>query len=198
MMTMTHPPEVDHVVPLIEQLRAGIPSAFTECVRQHQGLVRSYLSRHVRSAETADDLAQETFLAAFRRLDSYQGRASLAGWLLGIARNLALHHLRGEVRRQKRENAKLEEALARWQIERAEADVPEEFEAELSALRNCLNDLPAHSRDLVQAYYFDERSAEEIAVGSGKRAGTVRMMLLRIRRLLSECIQRRLGREVPS
>jgi RNA polymerase sigma-70 factor, ECF subfamily len=194
MSTMAPPVEVAPFVPLIDQLRAGKPEAFAECVRQHQGLVRAYLSRHIRSAEAADDLAQETFLTAFRRLSSYQGRASLAGWLVGIARNLALDYLRREAHRYQRENTSLEKALRQWQLERVEADVPEEFEAELSALRNCLKDLPAPSRDVVMAHYFEERTAEEIAQEAGKNAGAVRMMLLRVRRMLSACVERRLGR----
>lgn len=192
---MAHTAEVDHTEPLLERLRAGKPGAFAECVRAYQGLVRSYLSRHLRSAEWVDDLAQEVFLTAFRRLASFEGRASLAGWLLGIARNLALHHLRGEMRRHKREQAQMEKALARWQWERVQMEVPEEFAAELSALQFCLKDLPAHSKEVVQAHYFEHRTAEEIAQRAGKKAGTIRMMLLRIRRLLSDCIQRRLGRE---
>ena len=89
----------------------------------------------------------------------------------------------------------MEKALARWQWERVQMEVPEEFAAELSALQFCLKDLPAHSKEVVQAHYFEHRTAEEIAQRAGKKAGTIRMMLLRIRRLLSDCIQRRLGRE---
>jgi len=73
-------------------------SAFAELVRRHQSPVRAFLTRMTRGdSHLADDLAQETFLKAWKKLHSYRGSAKFSTWLLGIAFNEA----RGEARRRK-------------------------------------------------------------------------------------------------
>ena len=60
--------------------------AFGRLVREHQSKVRAFLRRLTRGdAALADDLAQETFFEAHRKLAQYQGRGSFASWLCGIA-----------------------------------------------------------------------------------------------------------------
>jgi RNA polymerase sigma factor (sigma-70 family) len=67
------------------------PHAFTEIVRRHQSLVRSLLRRLTCGDQAlADDLAQETFLRAYRGLARYQGKARLSSWLYRIAYNVFL------------------------------------------------------------------------------------------------------------
>lgn len=63
-------------------------AAFGELVRRHQSAVRAFL-RHLTAGDnaTADDLAQETFLQAYRSLSRYRGDAAFTTWLLGIAHN---------------------------------------------------------------------------------------------------------------
>lgn len=63
-------------------------AAFGELVRRHQSAVRRFL-RHLAGGDhaRADDLAQETFLHAYRGLKRFQGNSSFATWLLGIAHN---------------------------------------------------------------------------------------------------------------
>jgi RNA polymerase sigma-70 factor (ECF subfamily) len=75
-------------------------SAFAELVRRHQSSVRAFLTRMTRGdSHLADDLAQETFLKAWKKLHTFRGDARLSTWLLGIAFN----ELRGEARRKKLE-----------------------------------------------------------------------------------------------
>jgi RNA polymerase sigma factor (sigma-70 family) len=63
-------------------------AAFGELVRRHQSAVRHFLRHLVRGDHAlADDLAQETFVQAYRSLAQFQGRASFSTWLLGIAHN---------------------------------------------------------------------------------------------------------------
>ena len=74
---------------LIARVRAaGDRPAFSELVLRHQSAVRRFL-RHLThgDAALADDLAQETFLTAWRGLARFQGTASFSTWLLGIAHN---------------------------------------------------------------------------------------------------------------
>ncbi len=64
----------------------GDEQAFTQLVEHHQGAIRNYLRRLLVSDNAAaDDLAQETFLAAFRKMGSWRGTAKLSTWLHTIA-----------------------------------------------------------------------------------------------------------------
>lgn len=65
---------------------AGDAAAFGFLVRQHQSALRGYLRRLTRGNHAlADDLAQETFLEAHRKLAQFTGQGSFAGWLYAIA-----------------------------------------------------------------------------------------------------------------
>ena len=82
--------------------------AFGELVRRHQSAVRNFL-RHLTQGDAAlaDDLAQDTFLQAYRSLRRFRGNASFSTWLLGIAHN----HWRN-ARRKQRDYASLDESTA--------------------------------------------------------------------------------------
>lgn len=180
---------------LVRRAKAGSREAFAELVRMHQRNVRVYLSRFVHAPDAIDDVAQEVFVTAYRSLAEHRDEAALLPWLLGIARHRALHFLRGEARRQRREGRGLAAALAGWRHERLEQDPPDQHapETELRALRECLQELPRHGRRLVKDHYFKKQTAEAIAGRLGKKGNAVRMALLRIRSLLSECIRRKLS-----
>jgi RNA polymerase sigma factor (sigma-70 family) len=65
---------------------AGDTAAFSALVRQHQSKVRGFLRRLTRgNAALADDLAQETFFEAWRKIAQYRAEGSFGGWLCGIA-----------------------------------------------------------------------------------------------------------------
>ena len=69
--------------------------AFENLVRRHQGMVRAQLRRLLRSDHAAaDDLAQETFLLAWRKLDQFRGEARFATWLYRIAYSCFLQAIR--------------------------------------------------------------------------------------------------------
>jgi len=74
---------------------AGDTAAFRQLVERHQGLVFTFVRNLVRRPADAEDIAQETFLAAYRHLGTFDPRrARFATWLLTIARNESLSALR--------------------------------------------------------------------------------------------------------
>ena len=68
-------------------------------VKMHQGAIRAFLVRVSRSYDSADDLAQETFIKAFQKLNTFKGRGSFRAWLFTIAYNCFNQHLRSNKRR---------------------------------------------------------------------------------------------------
>jgi|SRR4051812_20357869 RNA polymerase sigma-70 factor (ECF subfamily) len=182
---------------LIERSSRGDAEAFTELVMLHQGRVRAYIGGTIRSPDVVDDLAQEVFLSALRSIDSYKGEAPFGVWLLGISRHKTLMHLRREVRRLARESRSLEVVLAELRLRVLESDELNlaRREQEITALQRCLERLPPAGAEMIAARYFRARSISELAQEQGKREGTVRMTLLRLRHLLRTCVEQRLGKE---
>jgi len=187
--------EIDDEAALVEEARQGSETAFARLVRAHQAQVRACIGSRVRDPEAADDLAQETFLRAYRALEDWRGECPLRLWLLAIARNRAMTYLAGEARRREREGAPLEAALARRL--RPEGDDPAPDDRELSALRECLDRLEGPGQALVGDFYFRSRPAAEIARDSGRSEGAVWMALLRVRQALRRCVEGRLSGEAP-
>jgi RNA polymerase sigma-70 factor, ECF subfamily len=179
---------------LLRQAAEGSSDAFAGLVRLHQATVRWCLFRCLRDPATADDLAQEVFLAAYKNIGKCRSADSLRAWLLGIARNLAIQHVRGESRRRMRETGPLATQLAEWRIEQLQRDPQEglDHEQTLERLRHCVDQLAPESRRVVEEHYFERLSAETIAQRQGRGAGAVRMMLMRIRKVLGECIRKNL------
>ena len=186
---------VEDTEELLEQARRGSPDAFSRLVRHYQSRVRGYLARFIRDQDVVEDLAQDTFVRAYRGIAEFRGDSTLGVWLLGIARNLALMRLRDESRRRAHETEILRTSLARWLQERAEGEGsdPAEHERTLAALESCLEALPEHSASLVQEYYFKGRAATDLARKAGKKESALWMTLLRIREILRRCIRTRLS-----
>src|SRR5687768_15690068 len=107
---------------LIEEARGGAAGAFAALIRLHQARVRGYLFRYARTEEIVEDLAQETFLRAYRDLLNYKGEAAFSTWLLGIARHRALDFLREEEVRRASQDRLLDSAVARWRAAEALSD----------------------------------------------------------------------------
>lgn len=82
---------------LVERaLRYGDPRVFEILVRRHQGLVRAQLRRLLgNDFATADDLAQETFVLAWRKLEQFRGDSRFGTWLHHIAHSCFLQYVRG-------------------------------------------------------------------------------------------------------
>jgi RNA polymerase sigma-70 factor, ECF subfamily len=80
---------------LVARAAAGEASAFGALVRAHQSKLRGFLARLARGDHAlADDLAQDTFVEAYRKIAQFRGEGSFAGWLYRIAYRQFLMHLR--------------------------------------------------------------------------------------------------------
>jgi len=89
----------DEASPIERALARRDNVAFSSLVEMHQGKIRAFLVRVSKSYDLADDLAQETFISAFRRLDTFQGKGSFQRWLFRIAYNCFMQHIRSSKRR---------------------------------------------------------------------------------------------------
>lgn len=85
---------------VVRRAAAGDVAAFDVLVRTYQEPVWRFLRHLVTDSSLAEDLAQETFLRAFTRLDGFRFQCRFSTWLFQVARNLAIDHLRSRDRRR--------------------------------------------------------------------------------------------------
>src|SRR5687768_261778 len=84
---------------LVERCRKGDLAAFETIYRTHSGRLYSVACRMLGNPTDAEDLLQEIFLAAHRKLGSFRGESALGTWLYRLATNLCLDHLRSRATR---------------------------------------------------------------------------------------------------
>lgn len=83
---------------VVQRVLGGESAAFEVLVRQHQQDIYRLTYRMTRNAEDAKDLAQETFVQAYRALGTFRGQSRFSTWLYRIAMNLCLNHLKSSAR----------------------------------------------------------------------------------------------------
>jgi RNA polymerase sigma-70 factor (ECF subfamily) len=125
---------------LARRCQTGDAGAFEALYRQHAGRLYNLVFRMVGSAEEADDLLQEVFLHAHRKLGSFRGDSSLGTWLYRLGMNQCLDYLRGRQAKMGRVTESLDAehalepvapapvvpaAISRMDLERAIARLPE-------------------------------------------------------------------------
>src|SRR3954454_20872729 len=85
---------------LLARAQSGDEAAFQALTESLRGELQVHCYRIVGSVQDAEDLVQETLVAAWRGLERFEGRASLRSWLYRIATNRCLNHLRDRGRRR--------------------------------------------------------------------------------------------------
>ncbi len=166
---------------------------FDELVLENHQSVRLFLARYIHCPQHVDDLAQETFVTAFKQLSRFRGQSKPSTWLIGIARNKALQFMRMEQRRRNKVLRFADMMLGYEQLQHGSCESLEnEYLNRMDALEHCLDQLPPHSLSLVEQFYFGRVSAVAIAVQTGAKESAVRMKLKRIRNVLQKCIRTKL------
>jgi len=157
---------------------AGSGGAFSRLVERHQQAVRAFLRRACGDWALADDLAQETFLAAWSRLDRRTPGASLRAWFCGIGYRKCLTAVRAQ-RRSRRREADYQQATA---LAAAGAGAAEDR----MALEAAMAELPLEQRACVALCLAAEFSHGEAAEALNLPLGTVKSHVTRGRaRLLA-------------
>ena len=125
---------------LARRCRQGDADEFEELYRAHAGRLYNLLFRMAGSAQEAEDLLQDVFLTAHRKLGGFRGDSSLGTWLYRMAVNLCLDFLRGRQARMAKATASLDEddapepaaampaiptAVSRIDLDRAIAQLPD-------------------------------------------------------------------------
>jgi RNA polymerase sigma-70 factor (ECF subfamily) len=171
---------------LVERCRRGDLGAFEEIYRVHAGRLFSVACRLLGNTADAEDLLQEIFLSAHRKLDTFRGESALGTWLYRLATNLCLDHLRSRAGRSSQLTDSLddepglfdtssgslaERTVTRMDLERALARLPDGCRAAF-----VLHDIEGLEHREV---------AEVLGIAEGTSKSQVHKARLRLRALLT-------------
>lgn len=180
---------------LVARARAGEPGAFEDIYTRHHGQVYSLAYRMTGNPADAEDLCQDVFLTAFRKLGSFQGRSSFSTWLYRVAINRSKDFLR-----KKRRGSELQPADDR-PLEAAAVDAAEqqgrESGPEAGAIasdaqrlvRDALARLPVNLRTPLVLHELEGMQYREVAALLRLPVGTVKSRIFRARVQLAETLE---------
>lgn len=165
------------------------PEDFEARVREHQAGLRAFIRALGADEGWVDDLAQEVFIVAHRRLNQFEPGSDFGKWLRSIARNLVANERRKEARHSRLLPFAVVDALMSHESEsEVETRTSDQL---LPAMKACVEELPPRSRELLQRRYAGNENATILARGLRMNADAVRQQLLRIRLVVKECVERK-------
>jgi RNA polymerase sigma-70 factor (ECF subfamily) len=172
----------------IEQILAGNSNAFSFIVDRHKDKAYNLAFRICGNHEEAEELAQDSFLKAYRSLNSFKMKSSFATWLYRIVYNTTISH----IRLKKKGVLSLEDfpADATDFISGSTSEEEAEMEYRSSLVNFALQKINEDDRALVSLYYYDEMSADEIADITGLTKANIKVKLFRARQKMTEIIQK--------
>ncbi|MDD7985084.1 sigma-70 family RNA polymerase sigma factor [Lentisphaera marina] len=136
-MALSH----SEVSKIVESILAGDKNQFRIIIHEYELMVRSYLATKLYKQDQVDDLAQETFITAYKKLSAFDTEKSIQSWLFGIAHN----HLRNYFKTTKRRTNAMDNfrehifSSIDEELVQASANVKDE---QMASLLHCINKLP--------------------------------------------------------
>jgi len=166
---MTEPD--DHQL-LAEFARENSEAAFAALVSRHVNLVDSTALRSVGNAHAAEEISQAVFIILAQKADKLSSRTVISGWLYQTTRLTAANFLRGEIRRQQRE----QEAYMQSTLNESQADAWPQI---APLLDDALGKLGDRDRNAIVLRFFENKSLAEVGAGIGASEDAAKMRVNR-------------------
>ena len=179
---------------VIQSVLDGNVEAFRHLVARHQGRLFTILLRVVGDEQEAEDLAQATFVKAYRSLSSFRGDSSFGTWLVQIGIHASRDCLRRRMRERERGTVSLESVIDRGgdAAEPADPGTTDDAKPEIerredeALLQDALAELPPEYRLVLVLKHLEEWPFTRIAEFTGDSVGTLKVRAHRARRMLRE------------
>jgi len=172
---------------LVERAQRGEQQPFWDLILQVQQEVRLFIAVLSPSSELVEEILQATLLKAYDILPKYELRRTFVQWLKGIARNLLRQELHSRGRHLSMASRTLEAVVAEACMADLETPAIEASEPD-AALRECMDRLAPHARELLDRRYGQGLPLNRIAQQFKKPADTICVTLHRIRETLRQCL----------
>jgi RNA polymerase sigma-70 factor, ECF subfamily len=175
---------------LVISSKKGDQDAFAQLVQQHQRRVFNLVFRMLQQYEEANEVTQETFLAAWQGIPSFRGDARFSTWLYRIAYNCALKQLEQRKRDKELQVVVQAEQIAASIGQEQRVDAALETHARQTMVQEQLSQLPAKYRIVLILRHLQEMTYEEMAQILTMPIGTIKTHLFRARNLLKERLEK--------
>ena len=162
---------------LVKQYLDGDESAFGHIIDTYLGPISYFITRTIGKEHEIDDIAQEVFVKAWKKLDSYDQTKSFKTWLYTIARNTCIDYLRKRKDIMFSQLSNEDDDITFEDTLRDNEPLPDEvFERTETKemLERLISTLPVHQRSVVGLKTFGELTFEEIAVIEKRPVNTVK------------------------
>ena len=174
-------------IPLPTSRDEPMSEAFVQLLTAEQLKLLHYIARLLGNPNEAQNVLQETNLVLWRKSNDYCHGTNFSAW----ARNVAYWQVRAYVRDRQRDRHVFNEELVQQLAKRDEDEV---FEPEMRiALRHCLAEMSSSNLDMLRQRYEGGLTIQDLAVNVGKSPTSVKVGLLRMRRALLKCIERKIA-----
>jgi RNA polymerase sigma-70 factor (ECF subfamily) len=179
--------KTDDIQYYVDQVLAGNVNAFTRIVDRHKDRAFNLAFRICCNREEAEEIAQDSFLKAYRALGGFKGQSSFSTWLYRIVYNTAISH----VRVRKLPVLSLEEFPADATDFLSSGTSEEEAEAEYrrSLINFAFRKISEDDRSLITLHYYEELNLEEISDITGISRSNVKVRLFRARQKMLDAIE---------
>lgn len=178
---------------IVSQILQGDMQAFEQIVKRNEKLVFSIIYRLVDKKQDAEDICQEVFIKVYRGLGSFSFESKLSTWIAKIAYLTSINHLR------KSGNATgfhSVDHLADFEFSGDTPDIILEKKNINSYLLHLIDQLPPAYKTVITLYHIHQLSYDEIKDVTGMPDGTVKVYLLRARKLLKQKVEAFLKTEI--
>ncbi len=167
--------------------------AFVRELTEYQSALRGYCEAALGHGEDAKDAWQKTNVKLWQKSASWQPGTKFLAWALAVARFEVLAVIRDRQRERIVFDSDVAGLMADAALHHAEAS-----SARDETLALCLEKLPPRQRKVLAAHYVAGRTMAEIASSHGMGLSAVKVLLLRVRRALAECIDKHQFQEARS
>lgn len=182
---------------LVRRVQRGDKKAFDILVRKYQYKIAQLVNRYIKDSSEALDVAQESFIKAYRALPGFRGESAFYTWLYRIAINTAKNHLAMRSRRPSDDEIDIEEAEQfESGVHLRDQETPEGLalsEELAEAIQAALDQLPEELRTAITLREFEGLSYDEIAQVMNCPVGTVRSRIFRAREAIDKKLEHLLG-----
>lgn len=165
---------------VIDRCRKGNPKAQFQLYKLYYKAMYSVSLRIVNDEMEAEDIMQEAFLSAFKKIDSYKGEVSFGAWLKRIVVNRSLDYLK----KKKLEFEEIDEKTAQMEYE-----LPVQQELDVKVLKNAIQKLPDGYRIVLSLFLIEGYDHDEISQILGISNSSSRTQLLRAKNKLRELLK---------
>ena len=183
----------NHDQEIINRTLKGDTNAFSVLVDSYKDLIFTLTMRMLKNREEAEEVAQDTFIKAYKSLDKFKGDSKFSTWLYKVAYNSSLDRIKKNKRYLN--DVAIDEYTAHEvkTIDNAFDTLVQKERHE--AIQRCIDRLPSEDNFILTLYYFEELTLEEISEITGVNANNLKVKLFRARKKLATILKKEIDNE---